>query len=182
MSLDWTVGQIITAERLNRRLPVDAVKGNNATRTSSATPTSDTELILVLAAFTTYNIQGVLRVSNASNTTADFQYRWSWAGGTAIVFRSSSGPVVGLAGAGPSGDEGQTDWGVSGSNATSPSASQIYGVSTSLVGIHIDDRIIVGNADITLTLQLSQGTSDAATTTLFAGSWVTAYPVDYDGP
>ena len=173
MSLDWTVGQLITAERLNRRLPKVAIKTATVSVASDATLNDDADLILTLVASTTYDLGGLLIINSAANAAGDFQYAWSWTQ-SATVLMGGFGPDVGLA----SGVVQTGDWGVQVADTTTPSAARSIGASTTGLAVRVKDRIIVGATDLTLTLQWAQASSNVNSTSLQINSWITATPVN----
>ncbi len=171
MALSWSVGQIITATRLNTRLPVHAIKAADLSRTSTATVASDPDIVLALKAGVTYSLQGHLLVYSAS-TTPKFKYCWSWTN-SATVILASHGLVTTV-----TITNGSIETYAYVNDTTTPSAEAPYAVSSGVSSILINDTIIVGSSlDTTLTLQWSQQVSNATATTLKQGSSVTAFPV-----
>lgn len=172
MSLTWAVGQIITADRLNRRQPVQASKPGDTSRASTATSAADPDIVLVLKADTTYDLQGNLYTTGGDNA-GDFKYAWSWTN-TATVYMGSVGPHNTIT----SGSQGDGEWIFRAGDSTSPSTDTPYATSTAGLSVRVLDRIVVGSVDVTLTLLWAQGASNATATVLKAGSWVTATPVE----
>jgi hypothetical protein len=172
MAITWTVGQLITATRLNNRLPITAVTAADVAVISDSTVNNDAYLVFALKAGITYDLKGALQVIAASGTP-DFKYGWAWTN-TAAVTLSSIGPVGTIA----SGSSGDAEFLSRAPDATSPSQETGYGATTTVMSIAINDRIVVASAaDITLTFQWAQTTSSADSLTLKAGSFITAFPV-----
>lgn len=172
MGIAWAVGQKISASRLNRRQPVTATKQTDESYTSDIVPNDDPFLVLVLKANTTYDLFGCLFVVSTVSNTGRYQVQYAWTG-TATFHRGDIGPANGLA----SGTQGSGDWGIGLPDSSTPGGNASWAATTSNNGVRINDRIEVGNADITLSVQSAQSVSSANPTTLKAGSWVTAIPV-----
>lgn len=173
MSLTWTVGQKITAERLNRRQPVTASKPGNTSVTSDATVNADPDLVLTLKADTTYDLRGLLLVIDATDVAGDFRRGWSWTN-TATITMGGAGGANNIA----SGTAGDGEWLAQAPDSTSPSSEITYHAVNALQsGVTVNDRIVVGSSDVTLTLTWAQAVSNGNATTLSAGSFVTATPV-----
>lgn len=173
MSLEWAVGQIITDERLNRRLPIRRTKPGNTAAAGDASVNADPDLVFTLKANTTYDLRGVLLVTSAADNTGDFRRGWSWTGGTATVTMGGAGGVNTIT----TGSSGDGEWLARDPDSSSPTLELTYVASTTVTGTTVDDEVVVGNADITLTLTWAQATA-SGTTTLRAGSRVVAYPTD----
>lgn len=172
MTITWTVGQLITATRLNNRLPITAVTASDVAVTSDSTVNNDAYLVFALKAGITYDLKGALQIISASGTP-DFKYCWAWTN-TATVTLSSIGPVSTVA----SGSSGDSEFLSRAPDTTSPSQETGYGATTTVMSIAVNDRIVVAAAsDVTLTFQWSQVTSSGDSVTLKAGSFITAYPV-----
>jgi len=171
VSLTWTVGQVITAERLNRRNPVSVMKPGDTSRASTTTSTADPDIVLVLKANTTYDLRGNL-YTTGGNAAGAFKYAWSWTN-TATVYMGATGPHNTL----PSGSEEPGEWVFRPADSTSPSTETPYGTSTAGVSVRVNDRIVVGGSDVTLTLIWAQQSSNATATVLKGGSYITATPV-----
>lgn len=171
MSLSWSVGQIITAERLNRRNPVTATKPGNTSAAADATVNADPDLVLVLQPDTTYDLTGLLLVTSAADNTGDFRRAWSWTN-TATVTQGGAGGVNTIT----TGSSGSGEWLAIDPDSSSPNNSSTYVASTTVTGVSVNDRIVCGSDPVTLTVTWSQATA-SGTTTLRAGSFVTATPV-----
>src|SRR5688572_9592324 len=76
-----SAGQIATATVVNDlgtyASPLDAEKTSGTGRTNNTIP-ADPDLVLVLPANRTYDIDALFRLSSAANAAGDFQYRWAW--------------------------------------------------------------------------------------------------------
>lgn len=172
MALTWSVGQRMTAARINRLLPVSAYKpADSPALTSDATVNADPDLVLPLKASTAYHLRGAV-LYNAASATPGIKYTWSWTG-TATVVQGSFGPGGTLT----SGTLASGNWGGRTPDNTSPASENTYSTSTSYNAIQINDRIAVAGADITLTFMWSQASSSADALVVKYGSFVTAYPV-----
>jgi hypothetical protein len=171
--LTWAVGQKVTAARLNRRLPVTAAKLGNTSIAGSLSVAADPDLVLTLKANTTYDIHGLLLVTSAADNTGDFRRGWSWTN-TATVTVGGAGGVNTIT----TGTSGSGEWVAKDPDSTSPSEQNVtYLASTTPSGVTVNDRIVVSTSDVTLTLTWAQATA-SGTTTLRAGSFITATPVD----
>jgi hypothetical protein len=170
MSLDWSVGQAITATRLNRRLPIFAYKTADTARASTTTVTADPHLVFALKADTTYELRGRLTLYSASSTP-DFKYNWAWTN-SATMMISSWGLLTSV-----TITSGTIECYSYVPDTTSPSPEVPYAAVTSISSVMMNDLIIVGANDLTLTFQWAQNTSNATATSLKIGTSIEAIPV-----
>lgn len=172
MTIAWSVGQFITANRLNLRNPITAEKSATTTVNTDATVNPDPDLVLNLNRDITYDVRGLLLVSSATNAAGDFRRSWSWTN-TATVIMGGAGGSNAIA----SGTLGDGEWAAYAPDATSPAQDLQYFASTTVSGIWIADRVIVSTSDVVLTLTWAQSASNANNTSLHARSFITAIPV-----
>lgn len=169
--LDYSVGQKLTATRLNRHNPIAIVKSGDTTITSSVTLTADPHLVLTLLAGIRYHVIGELLVV-AVSTTPDFKRQWAWTN-TATVTCGGIGSSTAVTSA--LGDANST---ALVADSATPTASLVYGCSTDQQGVIINDTVLVGSsANSTFTLTWAQNVSSADGVTVKANSWITAIPI-----
>lgn len=172
-ALTWSVGQKLTAARLNLRIPIAALKTADTAITSDTSNNADAELVLTLKAGVTYDLIGTLLVVAAS-ATPDIKYDWAWTN-TASVVMGDQGLITGVA----SGTSSDIEAAAKQADTATPSADVSYGVTTTLYGIQVLDRVVVdAAADSVFTLMWSQVTSSADSLTVKASSHVTAIPIN----
>ncbi len=172
MALTVAAGQIITADAFNAVVPVTAVKSADTSRNTTTSFSADPHLALALAAGRTFHLLGNLYLTSAANAAGDFQYRWAWTNDMNVRM-GGVGAVDTLA----SGSSGDGQFARNQADTTSPTAALSYGVSTTGTTIVVTGRVLVTTAGV-LTLEWTQLSSNANNTTLEAGSWVTAIPVN----
>jgi hypothetical protein len=137
-----------------------AIKASDESVSSSTTLQDDDDLVLSLAANTTYHIQ-MHAIWNAAASTPDVKY--AFVAPASTTFQGSATSAVGGTGV----------------------SSQVYDESSSSISLNIsgDGRYSWTNADITVTtagtagdfkLQWSQNISSGAATTCKASSWIKA--------
>src|SRR3989304_2701493 len=171
-ALTWSVGQKLTAARLNLRIPITALKTADTAITSDTSDNADAELVLTLKAGVTYDLIGTLLVIAAS-ATPDIKFGWAWTN-TASVVMGDQGLIAGVA----SGTSSDLEAAARQADTATPTSDVAYGVTKTLHGIQLLDRVIVASAaDSVFTLMWSQNTSSADSLTLKASSHVTAIPI-----
>ena len=173
MSLAILPGMLLTPTRLNRLVPVTVAKSGDTSRTSTIARTADPDLVLALLPFYTYDVDGMLFVTSAANAAGDFSYELQY---PANATCTPGG--LGLHNALPSGSSADLEANALAPDATSPAGPLPYGASTALSGILVKARIAMGVTAGNLLVAWAQLASNANATTLKAGSWLTARPVD----
>ena len=168
MSLAWSSGEVITAAKLNRNNPITVRKGSDESVTSSTAFQNDDALILPLVAGRSYRIE--LNLAETANTAGDIKLDWTTSGTiTLLGQRFCQGPAIGIT--------SPTDTTMRSSRATALNTSVTYGGAATASYIRETFEVsctVSGN----LTLRWAQDTSNAGATTVIAGSWVTATPID----
>lgn len=169
--LTWSVGNRVTATRLNRHNPVTATRTSDVSVTSDTSTNPDTELVITLLAGITYDVHSYAIVTAASSTP-DFRRNWTWTNpATVTTVGTGLAPYV-------TGTQGDAEAVARLEDSTSGTTETSYAASTTASVVIGHDRVVVGSsANTTLTYNWAQATSSADSTTLKDGSWVTAIPV-----
>lgn len=158
----WTVGQKITASRLNSVLPIIRVKSADETVTSNASPQDDDDLVAAVEADTTYLIMAYL-VWTSTSATPDFRLDFTVPTNAAIPQRSFFAQPTGN-----TSTTGTIDTGTTQSADGDDTRASVNGrMAGWLVG-----TLVVGSTAGNLQLRWAQGTSDSAGVTLKQYSWL----------
>lgn len=169
---DVSAGQIMTATKFNElasyAVPITAEKTSGTARINN-TISADPELVVVLPANRTYDIDLLMRISSAANAAGDFQYRWAWTG-TADVTVYNMGVHNAIA-SGSQSDLESISYAV---DSSTPSSATPLGASTTTTSSLAKARVVTGGSSVTLTLEWAQSSTNANATTLDTGSTLTA--------
>lgn len=167
---DIVAGNLIIGSELlaafNQVKALTAVKTADETVTSSTTLQDDNELFASVAANTTYELTGWLYVASTSNTP-DMKLGYTGPSGATLV-HSAWGQQTGA-----TTNTGSPDTGV---HATI-SGVHTKGVINGNLSILLHGTLVVSSTAGTFRFQWAQQTSDAAGTTVKAGSWIKLTPV-----
>ena len=167
-------GQKLRASRLNAMITymtrISASKATDTSRNTTTTNTADPDLVLPLAANTSYDVHLMLILTSAANAAGDFKAELQFPSGATCSF-VPHGLIDTLA----SGSSGDLQAGSVSLDTSSPTGSFSAGVSTSATGVLITARVTTVSAG-DLTLAWSQLASNANNTTLKGGSTMTAVP------
>lgn len=144
----------------------------NQTYTSTTTFANVSDLSFSVAANHVYTFKAVLFVSSAANAAGDVKFTFTCPTG-ATWDAVGNGADVNIA----SGSQQSGDW-IGRVNTGSAGANLNFGASTTTMGIVIEGKVNVGGTAGTFTLQGSQFTSNANTTTLLARSYMTIEMVE----
>ncbi|MFF1298133.1 MULTISPECIES: hypothetical protein [unclassified Streptomyces] len=166
-----TVNGSLTVTGVGQRTPKR--RTSNATRTSTITPTADSQLTWSVDANTVYALEGVLFYSGPG----DFLMGWTFPASTAGTWQglgNGTTVVSGTAGGGTQQDT-TSSWGYTLRTETTDLAdNRTYGgISTTGFAVQVRATIRVGATAGTFALQWAQGTSNATATTLFTDSRLT---------
>lgn len=153
--------------------PITAIKTVATDYTSNATPAADAELVIALAANTTYDFIFKGYCTSAANASGDITYQLSFPTG-ASVDAHQVGAHNSLASGSQAAD---TEVQALLSDTTSPIGNFPFGASTVTTGHEIHGRIAVGSTAGNLQILCSQLASNANKTTLLAESCLTAWMV-----
>jgi hypothetical protein len=175
--MTWTdpsAGQTLTAAKLAElatySVRIEASKASDSPAlTSDATLNADPDLVIVLPANRTYDVDGWMIHSSAANAAGDIQFGWSWTN-TATVTMYGLGPHNSMA----SGSQSDLESIARAADTASPTAGTPYGASTTSTNTHLRARVVTDASAVTLTLNWAQATSNASGTTLHAGSYISA--------
>lgn len=175
---DPSAGTTLTAAKVAElatyAVPIEASKASDsAALASDATLNADPDLVIVLPASRTYDVDGWMIHSSAANAAGDIQFGWSWTN-TATVTMYGLGPHNSMA----SGSQSDVESIARAADTTSPTAGTPYGASTTPTNSHIRARVVTGASPVTLTLNWAQATSNVSGTTLHAGSYISARRVN----
>lgn len=170
---DVSAGQIATATKFNELatygVPIEASKASGTARTSTATPAADPDLVIVLPANRTYDVEYWWIVSSAANAAGDFQAQWAWTN-TATLTVVGLGPHNSLA----SGTQSDLESIARLADSATTTTATPYGASTTPADIYGSVRVVTGASAVTLTVEWAQQASNANATTLNAGSYIKA--------
>ena len=166
-----TVNGSLTVTGVGQRTPKR--RTTNATRTSTVTPTVDSQLTWAVDANTVYALEGVLFYSGPG----DFLMGWSFPSGAAGTWQglgNGTTVVSGTAGGGTQQDT-TSSWGYTVRTETTDLAdNRTYGgISSTGFAVQVRATIRIGATAGTFALQWAQGTSNATATTLFTDSRLT---------
>jgi hypothetical protein len=172
----WIAGEVVTAAMLNQQIRDNllalngyVLKGSDESRTSTIALSADAALSYTIAAAGTYLVDLYLWATSAANAAGDISLGFSFPAGTMhMAGQAASG---GLA----SGSAATGEW-AGKLSLTSSSTSSNYGLSTSIVGIHVHG-ILIATGTGTLQLVWAQRASSASASTVKAGSHMTVRQV-----
>lgn len=161
----------LTLAGIGQRLPKR--RTSNATRTSTTTPTTDTQLTWSVDANAVYALEGVLFYAGPG----DFLMGWTYPSGAAGTWQgigNGTTVVSGTAGGGTQQDI-TSSWGYTARTETTDIAdNRTYGgISTTGFAVQVRATIRIGATAGTFALQWAQGTSSATATTLYTDSRLT---------
>jgi hypothetical protein len=161
----------LTVFGVGQRLPKR--RTSNDTRTSTVTPTNDTQLTWSVDANAVYAIEGVLFVSGPG----DFLMGWSYPTGCAGTWNGLGNGTTVVSGTGGGGTQQDisSSWGYTLRSETTdlPDNRTYGGISTTSFAIHVRGTLRVGSTAGTFALKWAQGTSNATATTLYIDSRLT---------
>ena len=161
MAFELVAGEILTAEKLNQRLPYRVDKTAPQSVTSSTTLVNDGDLTVPVEANAIYEVEALILASG--DTAGDIRVAWTIPSGAATAGRVCIGPQLGMTAAT---NTAMVD--ISRNWAT----QQTYGVSTSTVGILEKGTLTTSATPGNLQMQWAQGTSSATATNVESGSWL----------
>lgn len=166
---DFTAGQTLTAAKLNElasyAVPISATKASDTSRNTTASPSSDPELSIVLPANATYEWSADCLVSSAANAAGDFRIRMAWTNTATVTWRAM-GLDISLA----SSTAGTVNAAGTAGDATSPTSDVTFGASTAVSAPRLFGEITTGGSPVTLTVEWAQSASNANNTSLLIGS------------
>lgn len=163
----WSSGQVLTASDVNTWfVPISAIKTSTESVTSSVTLQNDDQLVVALAANSTYFVQMVIRYDGA--TAGDIQVQFTGPGGATIF-----GQWVGN----PFSAAGLTDVRVVPLIAFSAAeAFGCLGAGTD-TSLSFQGNVATGGSAGNLQLQWAQGTSNGTATRVFGQSFIAAWRI-----
>lgn len=169
---DPSAGQKLTAAKIaelaSYAVPIQAEKAGNTSRDTTTSPAADPELVLVLPANRTYDVELALIVT-AGNAAGDIRVALGWSN-TATVTYTGLGLVKTLA----SGSTGDAEMFALAPDAATSTTAVGYGASTTATSVEIRARVVTGGSAVTLSLLWSQDTSSGTPTVLGTGSKMVA--------
>lgn len=179
MALTWAAGELLTAAKMNARLPLYVDKAAGAQSVTNSTAyTPDTALVLTLPPNRTYMIFCQLSVTGSD--AADIKLQWSTTGDVAtVVERANRGPTInttnisGSAAASVTGGVNRASSGVSlGASSTS------YGLASDIAA-DVVEQFVVSTGPLGGNLQLlwAQRVAQATATVVGVSSFLMATPV-----
>ncbi|NUS82779.1 MAG: hypothetical protein HOY75_08495 [Streptomyces sp.] len=161
----------LTVAGIGQRLPKR--RTSNATRTSTITPSADTQLTWTVDANAVYALEGILFYAGPG----DFLMGWTYPSGAAGTWQgigNGTTVVSGTAGGGTQQDI-TSSWGYTTRTETTDLAdNRTYGgISSTGFAVQVRATIRVGGTGGTFALQWAQGSSNATATTLYTDSRLT---------
>lgn len=162
----WVPGQILTASDVNTWfVPITRIKPGDTARASTTTFANDPDLILPVAANSTYFVQAVLFYTGAATMGSGFKYTFtvptSATGMHGDSYQNSSNIYVG-------------DIAYNWTDTPQPQGGAWTDGVTSFLNVKISGILVVAGTAGNLTLQWAQFTSSATNTTLRANSFLAA--------
>ena len=146
---------------------------SNDTRTSTVTPTNDTQLTWTVDANAVYAIEGVLFYSGPG----DFLMGWTFPTGSAGTWNGLGNGTTVVSGTGGGGTQQDisSSWGYTmRSETTDLVDNRTYGgIAATSFAVHVRGTVRVGSTAGTFALKWAQGTSNATATTLYIDSRLT---------
>lgn len=179
MALTWAAGELLTAAKMNARLPLYVDKSAGAQSVvSSTTYVDDTALVLALPPNRTYMIYAQLSVTGSD--AGDVKVQWGTTGDVAtVVERANRGPTInttnisGSAAASISGGVNRASSGVS-----LGAASTSYGLASDIAADVVEQFVVsTGPLGGNLQLKWAQRVSNATPTIVGVSSYLLATPV-----
>jgi hypothetical protein len=168
-----SAGQTITAamwaELASYAVPISAYKAGDTVRVSTATATADPDLVIVLPANRTYDVEITMYVTTETNAAGDFRFGLGWTN-TAAVTYGVQGLHISLA-SGSSGDLEAVGYAP---DSTTPVTETAIGASTTRCVVKAWATVVTGGSNVTLSLLWAQVFSNADDTILRAGSSIVA--------
>lgn len=144
-------------------------KTADETVTSSTTLQNDDHLVLPVAANAVYMFALDLYTIDAADFVGDFKMSFTCPTGATFDMHGSGAHITDLA----SGTSSNGEW-LAKLACTSASANLVFGVgNTSVTGIRVHGRLVMGSTGGSFQLQWAQNASDTSGTTLKAGSYMT---------
>ena len=161
----------LTVSGIGQRVPKR--RTSNATKTSTTTLATDTQLTWSVDANAVYALEGVLFYSGPG----DFQMGWTYPSGTAGTWQGLGNGTTVVSGTGGGGTQQDTtsSWGYTLRTETTDLAdARTYGgISTTGFAVQVRATIRVSSTAGTFALQWAQGGSNATATTLYTDSRLT---------
>lgn len=168
-------GTKLRASRLNDMIRYmtnpTASKAADLPRFSTTSRTADPDLVVAMAANTTYDMEALLLGASEVNAGGDFSGEWQYPSDAILTF-AGFGLVDTLA----SGTSADLQAGAVSQDGTSPAGPFVLGLSTSTTGMLVTATITTVTAG-NLTLAWAQNSSNVNDSILKAGSRVTLTPV-----
>jgi hypothetical protein len=166
-------GQTITAalwaELASYAVPITAYKAGDTNRASTITSTADPDLVIVLPANRTYEVEITMYVTSAANAAGDFRFALGWTN-TATVTLGGHGIHISVA----SGSSADLEALGIAADTTTPTSDIGIGASTTRTTVKGWATVVTGGSNVTLSLLWAQASSNANNTTLLTGSSIVA--------
>jgi hypothetical protein len=153
-------------------VPLSAYKAVGTPRNTTITPAADADLTIALPASTTWDFDGLLLLTSASNAAGDFMFQMTYP-----TSATCSMGAWGVHNAIASGSSADLEAAATAADSTSPTSLYAAGCSTTMSGVFFKGRIIVSTTAGNLVVAWSQFASSGTNTTLNAGSHMTCRQV-----
>lgn len=175
MALSFASGELLTAAKLNRFVPIFKAKTGTQAVSASTTVVDDTDLFVDLAAGRTYQIDAFV----SANGTAAGDIKVVWTNTGTMTFpqvRSCSGPSIATTSANATA-AAATTVGVTVAATRTMTTEVPYGVDGAISSAIEESFIVVCTVAGRLQLRWAQNTA-SGTTNVTANSWIRAIPLD----
>lgn len=173
----FSAGQILHASDLIRVLPVWVIKAADESLNNGGgvgtTLQNDNELLVAVAANTTYKVDLHLLANEAVSNVIDVKCAWTFPSGCRLDL-ANAGPHNLWTGAAA---QQEVEWAAWQNVTSSPSGSITFGTGTTTLSVHARGTLQVGGSAGTLQLQWAQGTVNASNVTVKAGSSLVLTPL-----
>jgi|SRR5215469_7841692 len=158
----WNVGDVLAAADMNLwTVPIVVIKPSDTARNNTTTMTNDPDLVLPVAASSTYHINGLILYDGPTAGASDLKSTFTIpAGASGMYFALRQGLGGGFAG------NQSNNW-------TDTVTSNTIAVGT-IMNLSVKGILVVGGTAGNLTLQWAQNTANATNTHIKAQSFLTA--------
>lgn len=163
----WTAAMV--ADLASYAVPIRAEKAGDTSRASTAVSAADPDLVIVLPASRTYDVEITMHVTSAANAAGDFRFGLGWTN-TATVTLGGHGLHIALA----SGTSADLEALAYVPDTSTPTGDIGVGASTTRTVVKGWATVVTGGSNVTLSLLWAQAASNVNNTTLLTGSSIVA--------
>jgi hypothetical protein len=165
----WNVGDVLTAADLNVwTVPVAVFKPSNTSRNTTTSVADDPDLILPVAASTTYEVRGVIFYDGPATGTGDIKWTFSLPSGATgqyqMIHQNLTAGTAGM---------WQINW-TDGPNLTTTQANTQGTGSPNILAMTFSGLLAVAGTAGNLTFRWAQNTSNGTNTRVYQQSYMVA--------